>query len=89
MNMENKKTVPLKSELSGTAKSFYEENDLLEICDWLETFINFAASNGKGLSEIITAYENGKVLDATIIGGIQKIIDAIRAAENEKENRKE
>ena len=87
--MEGKKIVPLKYKLSGTAKEFYDENDLLEICDWLETFINYAVGTGKGLSEIISAYEKSEALDATIVGGIQKLIDAVRAAESEKENRKE
>ena len=87
--MQSKEKVPLKVELSGTEKYFYEGFSAENACDWLESFINGAFSNGEKFFEIISEYKNKKEVESSILAAIQKLIDTIREADNGKENRQE
>ena len=87
--MQSKEKVPLRVELSGTEKYFYEKFSTENACDWLESFINGAFSNGEKFFEIISEYKNKTNVESSILAAIQKLIDTIREADNGKENRQE
>lgn len=88
--MAKKETVLLKAELNRTAKRFYEVNTPEDICDWFEDYINASLVSKRTLTEIIKGYgERAKDVESMFIGGLQKLIDEIRAADNAKENLKD
>ena len=86
--MRDKEKVPLRFELKGTAKQFYEDNTPEEACDWVEGFINSSLLMDANLSDIFKMYGGlQNETEATIIGAVQKLIDTIRAHDSVSEGR--
>lgn len=79
--MQSKEKVPLRVELSGTEKYFYEKFSAEEACDWLEGFINGALLGGEKISAIIEGYQTPGV-DSSVIGAIQRLIDTVRGIDS-------